>query len=232
MRSGDAGRRRARSARAAGTAPSGKLTEVKLSAGIRQMTERDRGGGAGRGADPEAARLVTLAVAQVREGDSTGLHFLYLRYREQVRGCISRIVPDHHDAEDLTQSVFLKLMFVIDAYQPRGTPFGAWLMRVARNAAIDFVRARRALPKEGLQLTDEGRDQAAAERLDSLKRALAGLPRDQREVIVLRFVAGLPAWEIAELLQKTNSSVEGLQHRGRRAVMAALEELDARPMTA
>jgi RNA polymerase sigma-70 factor (ECF subfamily) len=216
----------------AGPTPAGGLTEVNMTAANRRISGGDRGRCAGHVAGHDDAELVTLAVTRMKEGDTTGLHFLYLRYRDDVRRCVYRILHDHHESEDVTQSVFLKVMFVIHAYQPRGIPFGAWLLRVARNAAIDARRARRALPRAELRLIDRGRDQAAFERCAALKRALAGLPAEQREVVILRYVAGLPAWEIADLLHKTQSSVEGLQHRGRRALKAALEELDATPLTA
>ena len=176
--------------------------------------------------------LVDRAVARVKEGDTSGLHFLYVRYGEDVRRYVDSIVRDHHEAEDVTQSVFLKLMFAIKGYEPRGVPFAAWLLRVARNAAVDSLRAKRALPSGDIWIKDEGRDQIAFERRESLKAALALLPHEQREVLVLRYVSGLPPREIARVLQKTQSSVHGLQHRGRRALRAALEELDAAPLTA
>ncbi len=176
--------------------------------------------------------LVDSAVARVKEGDMSGLHFLYVRYGEDVRRYVDSIVRDHHEAEDLTQSVFLKLISVIKGYEPRGVPFAAWLLRVARNAAVDSLRARWALPSGDIWLKDEGRDRIAFERRESLKAALALLPREQREVVVLRYVSGLPPREIARVLHKTQSSVHGLQHRGRRALRAALEELDAAPLTA
>ena len=176
--------------------------------------------------------LVDRAVARVKEGDTSGLHFLYVRYGEDVRRYVDSIVRDHHEAEDVTQSVFLKLMSAIKGYEPRGVPFAAWLLRVARNAAVDSLRAKRALPSGDIWIKDEGRDQIAFERRESLKAALALLPHEQREVLVLRYVSGLPPREIARVLQKTQSSVHGLQHRGRRALRAALEELDAAPLTA
>jgi RNA polymerase sigma-70 factor (ECF subfamily) len=199
---------------------------------IRQLKgsgpdDRDRRDAAHGGAD-----VVDRAVARIKEGDTSGLHFLYVRYGEDVRRYVDSIVRDHHEAEDVTQSVFLKLMSVIKGYEPRGVPFAAWLLRVARNAAVDSLRARRALPSGDIWVKDEGRDQIAFERRQSLKAALALLPYEQREVLVLRYVTGLPPREIARVLQKTQSSVHGLQHRGRRALRAALEDLDAAPLTA
>jgi len=189
----------------------------------RQIREsKERGG----------SDLVDRAVVRVKEGDTSGLDFLYVRYGEDVRRYVESIVRDHHEAEDVTQSVFLKLMFVIKGYEPRGVPFAAWLLRVARNAALDNLRAKRALPSGDIWIKDEGRDEIAFERLESVKAALARLPHDQRQVLVLRYVSGLRPREIARVLQKTESSVHGLQHRGRRALKVALEELDAAPLTA
>ena len=227
-----AARRRTCANQTAGPSGAGGLTEVKMTREIRHMNEcdpRDRDRDDSERGDAE---LVARAVARVKEGDSSALHFLYVRYGEDVRRYVNSIVRDHHEAEDVTQSVFLKLMSAIKGYQPRGVAFAAWLLRVARNAAVDSLRARRALPSDDIRVMDEGRDQIAFERRESLKNALARLPHEQREVLVLRYMAGLPPREIADVLQKTHSSVHGLQHRGRRALKAALEELDAAPLTA
>jgi RNA polymerase sigma-70 factor (ECF subfamily) len=176
--------------------------------------------------------LVALAVARTKEGDRSALQFLYVRFREDVHRYVTSIVRDYYEAEDITQSLFVKLMPAIQAYQARNVPFAAWLLRVARNAALDSLRAKRALPSDDIRISDEGRHQIAFERCQSLKDALAQLPHDQREVLVLRYIAGLPPREIAELLNKTESSIHGLHHRGRRALKAALEELGAKPLTA
>jgi len=108
---------------------------------------------------------------------------LYLRYRDDVRRYVSGIVGDYHEAEDVTQTVFLKLMTASDSYEPRGVPFSAWLLRVARNAAIDVLRARRALPTADVRAIDAGRDQAEFEQRESLGSALAGLPRDHLALV-------------------------------------------------
>jgi RNA polymerase sigma-70 factor, ECF subfamily len=186
----------------------------------------------GHQAAQDDAALVARAVARAKEGDSSALHFLYVRYGEDVRRYVKRIVRDHHETEDVTQGVFLRVVAGIRTYEPCGVPFAAWLLRVARNAALDSVRAKRALPRAEVRAIDEGRDQIAFEHRESLKTALAKLPDEQREVLLLRYVAGIPPREIADLLQKTHSSIHGLQHRGREALKAALEELDTTPLTA
>jgi RNA polymerase sigma-70 factor, ECF subfamily len=176
--------------------------------------------------------LVALAVARMQEGDCSALHCLYVRYAEDVHRYVKSIVRDHHEAEDITQSLFLKLIPAIHGYRPRSVPFEAWLLRVARNAALDSLRKKRALPSDDIQATDEGHDQVAFDRRLCLKEALGRLPHEEREVLVLRHIAGLPTREIADRLHRTERSVYGLHDRSRRALKAALEELDAMPLTA
>ena len=70
------------------------------------------------------------------------------------------------------------------------------------------------------------------ERMYDLREALAVLPRDQREVLVLRHFAGLSPGEIAQRTGRTEGSVHGLHHRGRRALTAELSRRGAAPATA
>jgi RNA polymerase sigma-70 factor (ECF subfamily) len=155
-----------------------------------------------------------------------------MRYADNVYGYVRTIVRDHHDAEDVTQQVFAKLMTAISKYEQRGVPFVAWLLRMSHNVAIDAVRARRTTPAEEIFGPDVAVCDEAPDRARSLHAALAALPEDQRQVVVLRHVLGLSPVEIAEQLGRTHSSVYGLHHRGRRALCAELERLDSTPLTA
>lgn len=181
---------------------------------------------------PEIERLVSRAVARAQQGDRDAVRFLYLRYADNVFGYVRTIVRDHHDAEDVTQQVFAKLITAIDKYEPRGVPFVAWLLRMSHNVAVDAVRARRTTPAEEIFGPDAAAREDDPERARSLHTALAALPEDQREVVVLRHVLGLSPVEIAERLGRTSSSVYGLHHRGRRALCAGLERLDSVPQIA
>jgi RNA polymerase sigma-70 factor (ECF subfamily) len=160
------------------------------------------------------------------------LHFLYVRYASDVLRYVRSFVKDHHEAEDITQNVFVKLMSVIGKYEPREVPFAAWIMRVARNAALDNLRARRATPVEEVRLQDDENGQISHERGHDLREALEQLPEEQRHVLVLRHIVGLSPVEIADVLDKTESSVHGLHHRGRLSLQASLEQLGAAPVVA
>jgi RNA polymerase sigma-70 factor (ECF subfamily) len=177
--------------------------------------------------DPE----LTGAIVSAAAGDSEALRYLYLRYKDNVYGYVRSIVCDEFEAEDVTQQVFMKLMRVLPQYENRGVPFSAWILRVARNVALDHVRARRPVPVEEVFGADTPRSDADYDRSLSLRQALAALPDDQREVVVLRHLAGLTPREIAERLGKTESSIHGLHHRGRGAIQDELRQLSSAPAT-
>lgn len=176
--------------------------------------------------------LVTKAVARAKAGDMSAIHFLYVRFADDVFGYVKSIVHDSHEAEDITQNVFAKLSTAIRRYEPRQVPFTAWILRVARNAAIDNLRSRRQIPFEEVRTDDDGHDQIGFERSQSLRDALWRLPDEQREVLVLRHLVGLTPLEIAGRLGKTEGSIHGLHHRGRSALQLALLEMGAGPVVA
>ena len=176
-------------------------------------------------------RLLTSAIARAKGGDVGALHFLYVRYADSVCRYVNSIVRDPHDADDITQTVFAKLLPAIKTYEQREVPFSSWIMRVARNSALDHLRARRQIPVAEVRGVDVGDEQIGSERLESLRTALDRLPSEQREVLILRHIAGLSPGEIAVALDRTESSVHGLHHRGRVALQAALRELGVAPVT-
>jgi RNA polymerase sigma-70 factor, ECF subfamily len=179
----------------------------------------------------EGEGLVALAVARAKEGDRSALQFLYVRYAREIHRYVNSIVGDHHEAEDITQGVFLKLMRVLGSYKQRDVPFAAWLRRVARNAALENLRSKRTVPVHELQTGEHSREELRSERVRDLRQALERLPSEQREVLILRHLAGLSPGEIARILDKTEAAVHGLHNRARTAFKAALRELEATPLT-
>ncbi len=178
------------------------------------------------------SRLVSRAVKRAQEGDREALGFLYARYADNVCGYVRSIVHDQHEAEDITQHVFAKLIHVIGKYEERDVPFFAWILRVSRNVAVDHIRRQRAIPVEEVRVAEHGGGGPEnTERMNDLREALAKLPPDQREVLVLRHFAGLSPTEIAERTGRSEGSVHGLHHRGRRALTADLTSRGAAPAT-
>ena len=177
---------------------------------------------------PEATRLTRLAVDRAKQGDEEALRYLYVRYSNNIYGYVRSIVRDDHDAEDVTQHVFAKLMTSIGKYNDRGVPFFAWLLRLARNVAIDHLRSIRAVPVEEVMSPDTGLE-AEHDDVMTIRDVLAGLPEDQRQVVFLRHIVGLSPGEIAGLMGRTEGSIHGLHHRGRRSMQEELSKLALAP---
>lgn len=198
-----------------------------------QLSEGQAGQGPVEVTDADAeSMLVRKAVRAAQQGDQEALHFLYVRYSPDLLRYVNSFVKDSHESEDIVQNVFAKLITQIGKYKETDVPFTAWILRVARNAALDHLRARRAIPTEEVRVTDHGGAQLGAERGADLRHALELLPEDQREVLVLRHIVGLSPVEIASTLGRTESSVHGLHHRGRRTLQSSLSELGAAPVVA
>jgi RNA polymerase sigma-70 factor, ECF subfamily len=199
-----------------------------------------RANGSGLRAQPEGGHnsrsghdgLERQAIAAAKRGEWDGIHYLYARYADDVFHYVRSIVRDHHEAEDITHNVFAKLITAINRYEERAVPFASWITRVARNATLDHLRARRQIPVEEVRPTDAWDEGLELERRHCLQEALASLPEEQRRVLLLRHVVGLSPPEIAERLGKTESSVHGLHHRGRTRLRAALIELESATATA
>lgn len=169
------------------------------------------------------------AVRSAQAGDMEAIRFLYIRYKDNVYGYVLSFVRDPYEAEDVTQQVFLKLISAIHKYRPREVPFSSWLLRVARNMALDHLRQRRLIPCEEVHAPTHEVDESGRDRRWGLEHALGTLPEEQRNVVVLRHLVGLSPGEIAERMGRTESSIHGLHHRARRAIQRELVESDCAP---
>src|SRR3954453_17030049 len=145
-------------------------------------------------------RRVSRAVARAKQGDGEALRFLYIEYADNVYGYVASIVKDEHEAEDITQLVFAKLMTVLPKYEQRQGPFPSWLLRLAHNAALDHLRRRVPTPVDEVRSPEERVEAGPSSDVPVVGQALATLPEDQRTVVVLRHLVGLTPGEIAERL--------------------------------
>ena len=174
-------------------------------------------------------------VAEAKRGDREAFGRIFDAYAGPVHRFIASRVNRPSDAEDLTQLVFVKALEALPRYEARGVPFGGWLFRLARNAIIDQIRTRRdhlslvtAVTRE---TEDAGPEQRAAlsEDLDRLAGALTELTDDQREVIELRFFAGLSVLEAAMVMGRQEGTIRGLQFRAIASLRRSLGIVATRP---
>jgi len=141
-----------------------------------------------------------------------------------------RLTGDRHDAEDLTQEVFVRVFRSLSSYTP-GT-FEGWLHRITTNLFLDSVRRKAKIRFEGL--AEDAADRLAGKEptpaqayfdnhLDAdIERALAGLAPEFRAAVVLCDIEGLSYEEIAATLGVKLGTVRSRIHRGRSQLRAAL----------
>ncbi len=137
---------------------------------------------------------------RIRARDTAAFERLYDAYHRLVFGIALRMLSDTTMAEDLTQSVFLKIWSTPDAFRERN--FGAWLSRVTRNRALDVLRSKASRPEGEIpaDIPMEGTlDDAVFAKIDSqrVRSALAALPDEQRSPIEMGFFGGVTHEEIA-----------------------------------
>jgi RNA polymerase sigma-70 factor (ECF subfamily) len=167
-------------------------------------------------------------VAEAQRGNTQAFGRIFDEYSGPIYRFIASRVNHPSDAEDLTQLVFVKALEALPRYEARGIPFGGWLFRLARTAIIDQIRTRRehlSLVAVTTRESEETGPEAMADLHDDLDRvaeALAELTDDQREVIELRFFAGLSVAETAEAMGRHDGTIRGLQFRAIAALRRSL----------
>lgn len=176
----------------------------------------------------------TLAAA--RAGSASAFETLARAEERALYGHVARILGPGADAEDVVQDALLSAWRSIGSFS--GTSFRAWLFRIARNRAIDVIRARRRKGEVPLEPDTEDGDidwaepvadgpdlltiVADREAFAAVERALADIPAEQRDALLLRDVEGFSYEEIALITSSGLGTVKSRIHRGRVAVRNGL----------
>ncbi|HEY0759373.1 MAG TPA: sigma-70 family RNA polymerase sigma factor [Acidisarcina sp.] len=165
---------------------------------------------------------------RIRQGDSSAMAELFDRYSRIVYSVAMRVLRDPGHAEDVTQEIFLRIWRTPESFvSGRGT-LGAWLVVVARNRSIDFLRRRRpgdsvedVVLASPLDLAGESERNMMIEKV---RTVLKGLPSEQRKSIELAFFEGLSHTEIA---QQTGDPLGTVKTRIRLALISIRKALKA-----
>ncbi len=221
-----------RDSRRGRAADAGRLPAGKVEPTIAELNrEADR---PWIGSAPAYAQMEDTALVDAAKQSPEAFGVLYERYARSVFAfCYSKL-HDGHLAEDLTSLTFLQALRALPRYQERGTPIRSWLFRIAANLITDRMRAQR--PEQPLSAPPPGFDEAAAfepvdsqseaditawEQADNFNHMIADLSPEQRNVVRLRFVDGLPLAEIAAQVGRSEGAVKML-------LMRALQNLRRR----
>lgn len=171
------------------------------------------------GADPD------LPAVRAAQADAKAFAVLYRRYLDRIYSYAYYQLGDHHDAEDATARTFLAGLRGIGSFSDEGASFRAWLFRIARNTVANAHRTRarrRTEPMESVVSDPPALDadpaglSLRAEDARRVRAALARLPDERRQVILLRFADGLSAREIGQVLDRSEGAARVLLHRALR----------------
>jgi RNA polymerase sigma-70 factor (ECF subfamily) len=163
---------------------------------------------------------LTDITLRAKNGDIAAAGELYERCHQDIYWYLFYRVGDSQSAEDLTADVFLRMLRGLPNYQPQGKPVEAWLFQIARNLAIDHYRSNHrneSIELEENQLVEPEALHTTVENAltgQKLRRALDHLSADQRDVIILRFVLGMPIADAARAINRSQDAVKALQRRG------------------
>jgi RNA polymerase sigma-70 factor (ECF subfamily) len=171
----------------------------------------------------------TDLIARAQQGDASAFGRLYERHLDGIYRYVYYRVSDHDEAEDLTETVFLKAWEALPRFRTRGSTFRAWLYRIAHNAVIDRHRTHKTtlpldeIPNASDDDTPTPEDLAlAGQEAVQLEVALSRLDPRSQEVIVNRFVNGLSHTETAKVMGLRVGHVRVLQHRALEAMRQLL----------
>lgn len=174
----------------------------------------------------------TSLVARAIQRDPEAFGVLYHLYFEKIYRYACLRLHNPSDAEDVTAAVFLSAWRGIDRFSPKHeTSFAGWLFRLAHNTVVDCYRRLRetvSLDKPEILHADRFAFPSPEIELEwqltlaELHGALQLLTEEQREVVVLRFVEGLSAREVGDIMGKQEGTVRGMQFRAIEALRRAL----------
>ena len=174
-------------------------------------------------------------VAAFQSGDIAAFDLLVQRWDRRIQGMIFRLVRHHDEARDLSQEAFLKAYRALGKFKSESR-FSSWLYQIAVNATRDRLRRRRRRADVSLDEMEDGREESLRDERPSaldliesgdlcrlVAAAMAALPEEQREVVILKEYEGLTFPEIAAALDVPLSTVKTRLYRGLGQLRVRLE---------
>jgi RNA polymerase sigma-70 factor, ECF subfamily len=160
-------------------------------------------------------------------GDENAFEQIVLRYQASVWRVANRFIGNAADAQDITQTVFIKLFEAARRYRPVAL-LKTYLFRIVHTTCIDHARKKRPEARDDPADAPDNAPSAMdsmilRERHGALRRSLENLPARQREAIILRYESDLSIRDIAGVLKVSEKAVERLLARGRDGLSAVLK---------
>jgi RNA polymerase sigma-70 factor (ECF subfamily) len=179
-------------------------------------------------AQPDALEQL---IRRAQGGDASAFGHLYEHFYDKIFRYVMFKTGDRIDAEDITTDVFLRMLESIGSFKFQGYPFSSWLFRIAHNLIVDHFRRRarrQTAPLDDAMAVAGGSSGDMDHKIDidlsvaEVYEAMDDLTDLQREVMSLRFAAGLSVKETAEAVGRKENAVKALQHAAVKKLRAAL----------
>lgn len=166
---------------------------------------------------------ITVLVRMAQDGDTSSFGALYEHFFDRIYRYVSFKTGSASEAEDITGEVFVRMLESINKFKWQGHPFSSWLFRIAHNLVVDNFRRKGKRNIVSLENTTTNVEAVAVDvdqhidtelSMGEVRKAMVGLTDLQKEVISLRFAAGLSVSETAQAIGKKDNAVKALQHAG------------------
>ncbi len=187
--------------------------------------------------------MFQTAIANLAQGDKDSLKLIYQAYVRLIYAVIYDVMGRKEDAEDVTSEFFIKLVRVAKSFIP-GSPHKAWLVKIARNMAIDYIRKNRRevlLAATGDDKTDDNvensienigadgkecRIEDGTIFAEDMKKAMQCLKPKEKEIIDMKLIGQLTFKEIAEIRGTPIGTVTWLYNQGIKKLRRCLIEYE------
>jgi len=177
-----------------------------------------------------------VLVMNAKQLNGDALTALYDNYLPHVFRYVFYQVNNRAVAEDLTSETFLKMLTAIPDFREGGDSFYPWLLRIAKNTTLDYLRSKSRQPQiildeEIEELIFDRRNNSDLEHsvitsldTEEVKKAVGRLTEEQQQVLLLKFTMGLSNAETGKILDKTEGSIKSLQVRALASVKRLLDK--------
>lgn len=170
-------------------------------------------------------------VERAQQGEIEAVGELYERHQLRIYRYVRARIYDDQLAHDLTGDIFLRMVANLHTYRSTTAPFTAWLYRIAHNYLVNHVQKENSFEMVSFDQANVSRATAVNPatiieqqlQMETVLVVLNQLEEDQREVLTLRFLAGLSLQEAADTLEKSVAAVKSIQHRGLKTMKALLQ---------
>jgi RNA polymerase sigma-70 factor (ECF subfamily) len=187
-----------------------------------------------------------VLIQQCRDGDSAAMGRLIIKYKDRLYNVILRICSNPHDAAELTQDAFVRIIENLHRFQARSS-FYTWAFRIAVNLTLNFCRRQDRVGMTSLDAEPGGNNQQAKaalrsyladstvrdpadiaqskEQINLIIRAINSLDTDHRAIIILRDIEDMNYEQIAQILEIELGTVKSRLARARANLKANLEAI-------